>query len=238
MNPKNLEILDDASEEVDEDEIPDGLPGSKNPRPQPRYERTAPEILSNNSQSTPRRRGRPPGPNSKSKTNTASNTKVQDFWNTITALGLNLTSAWVAASVLRNRKYIMTKQEAEAAAKGIMLVAFKYKQFREFAVIVNTDNDLAIIARGFWPYMERVFFKEMIDDIVSRFFVFKPDGPKQRPTPNVSTNANRGNASPISNSIGSDGGDTISSANNANDGRRTEFTLPDGFSLPTNWRAL
>lgn len=181
--PSLVENLDDESDVSDNgdgetgdddfgDEIPDGIPGGRNPpKPRPRnisFARAQPINISGG-EPIRRKRGRPPGSGTKSKSRTT-DTAAEKFWTELTALGLNLTSVFIAVKVARNQKVIMTKAEAEAAAKALMLVAFKYKQFRELALIVNTDNDWAIIARGFWPYVSRLFIKEIIDDLLRLAF--------------------------------------------------------------------
>jgi hypothetical protein len=180
------EIPEDESVGEDEDfgslentgsKIPFGLPGSKRPRRSfPGTVRNSrPESINlSNSESQPKRRGRPPGSTSaRRKSNSVPNTNVENFWVGVAALGLNFTTALFAARIMHDPKYVMTKSEAEAAAKAIMVVAWKYKQFREFALIVNTDSDWAIIARGFWPYLSRLFMKELINYVMAGLFVGK-----------------------------------------------------------------
>lgn len=148
------------------------------------YSRPEPINIGNSEFGT-KRRGRPPGSTNKnSKSTRTTNTNVEQFWTQIAAISLNFSTAFLAGKIFRDRKYIMTKEESYAAAKAIMVVAFKYKQFREFAVIVNTDNDFAIIARGFWPYLQRVFLQEIINNVISGLFV---SGPKQSGKPVKST---------------------------------------------------
>lgn len=163
-----LDDVDDEIENHDNDfDIPDGLIGSKNPRqpPQKKTVDTIPVVK--------RRRGRPPNsPNSRSKTNTIP-LATEKLWVEGAAIILSTTSALFAAKVMMDNKYVMTAAESRSAAGGVVYVLFQYKQIREFALLVRTDSPTAVIVRGFWPYISRVFVKDIIENVIAGLVIPK-----------------------------------------------------------------
>lgn len=138
--------------------------------------RQKPESI-NLGSSIPRKRGRPRG-----STNTRkSTTDIQGWYIDGLGLGLILASGYLIAKPFNNPKYMMTTAEAKNAAVAIMTVSVRYKQVRDLMAVVNLDSDVGIIIKGFIPYIMRAFLKEVIEDVVSGFFVSKPAG-RERPT--------------------------------------------------------
>lgn len=190
------DLLDDENEEVeDESGVSAILAERKNKSAsQKEIPHTRPErITVTNSEFSGRKRGRPVGSkNNSSKTKTTSDsTQPEKFWISASALGLNWASLLAAGYIFHDKKFIMSRQEAEAAAKGIMIVAFRYQQFRDFAVIVNGNSDMAVIVKGFMPYLTRVLFKDLITDVFNGL-VFP--GPQRSTKTNGA--ASTGNATP------------------------------------------
>lgn len=160
-----LDDVDDEIENHDNDfDIPDGLIGSKNPRqpPQKKTIDTIPVVK--------RRRGRPP--NSRSKVNTIP-LATEKLWVEGAAIILSTTSALFAAKVMSDTKYVMTPAESRSAAGGVVYVLFQYKQIREFALLVRTDSPTAVIVKGFWPYISRVFVKDIIENVIAGLVIPK-----------------------------------------------------------------
>ena len=168
--PQNRSSVDDLEEELDADkiDIPSRFPGGKGFR--------RPEILETDG-TFKRPRGRPKG--STNKTSSSTPTSIQNDWTNLAAIGLGLSTTVMAMRVFRNPKYKMTKIEAESAAKAVVEVAFHYKEIRELATKVNTNSDMMIIARGFYPYLSRVMLGEILNNVMAGFFV-----PKQSTPPN------------------------------------------------------
>ena len=239
----NAESLDEI--ENTEFEIPSGLPGARNSRRRPaniNYSR--PESIDiDNPQRVYKRRGRPVG--SGRKTTKSQNTRPEQFWINLTSTGLGFATAVMAAKVFQDAKYRMTKTEAESAANALMLVLFKYKWMRDVAVLVNFDNDWGIIAKGFFPYLNRVFLQEIIQDVIAGLFV--PTGqqqPKQRQQfQQPKSGGISGSTEPISNPtpqpIGkSETGKSTGSGNSVYDNGRSEFTVPESILGTGDWRAV
>jgi hypothetical protein len=141
----------------------------------------------------PRRRGRPPGStNRNTSSRTKSTTGVEQLWSEGAALILGFSSAVLAQQIMNNRKYVMTEAEAKSAATGLIVCLFQYKQIREFALATKIDTPWAIALRGFWPYLSRVFVKDIIENVIMGF-----NKPKQ-PERNTGRNSNReSNSGPI-----------------------------------------
>lgn len=231
-----IETLDDEKSEGEDNEdigkverewneIPDGLPGSRNPRKRPSgvsYSRPE-QINIGGGESVRRRPGRPRG--SGNATKQSNSTSAENFWTTIVALGFNLSSGLIAARVLRDPKFIMTKPEAESAGKAVVLVLWKYKQFRDMALIVNSNSDWAIIMKGFWPYAQRVFLEEFKNELIR--FAFSGPQSKQRPV--KSPNVGNSGQPPVTSNAGRDAG-----INGHND----EFPAFIQNNGVTDWRAL
>lgn len=136
------------------------------------FKREKPEVISSDAPITPRRRGRPPK-STNAKTSTQAEAWVIVTFEIVLGLGTG-----ILATNLKDAKYKMTKAEAESAAKGIVYVLYQYKQFREFAAMVNPKSNYYIVAKAFWPYISRVFMKEVIDNVVSGFTLSKSAGRK------------------------------------------------------------
>lgn len=176
-----LENVDEEIENLDNDfDIPDGLIGSKNPKQPP--QRKAPEPIP----VVKRRRGRPPNSANKSHTIPLATEKL---WVEGAAIILSTTSALFAAKVMSDTKYVMTSAESRSAAGGVVYVLFQYKQIREFALLVRTDSPTAVILRGFWPYISRVFVKDIIENVITGLVIPKRQS-KSEPTGNKSNGAN------------------------------------------------
>lgn len=149
----------------------------------------------------PRRRGRPPGStNRNTSSKTKSTTGVEQMWSEGAALILGITSAAFATNVMGNRKYVMTEAEAKSAATGLIYCLFQYKQIREFALATKLDTPWAIALRGFWPYLSRVFVKDIIENVIMGFN--QPKQPKQKPVTRDAGSSNIGVPNTGSNGTG------------------------------------
>lgn len=206
----NLQSVVENDGDDDKFDIPDGLPGSKNPRNRAGFQK--PEEIK-----IPRRRGRPPGSgNTRSKTKSTSG--VEQMWTEGAALILGISTTTFALKVMQNPKYIMSEQEAKSAASGLIYCLFQYKSIREFALATRIDTPWAVAIRGFWPYISRVFVQELITNVILGFN--KPAKPK--PERNTGRD-NNGTAQRQSDAHAND---------NAEDGVK----LPDAVILRPNWR--
>lgn len=210
----NLQDVIESDGDDDKFDIPDGFPGSKNPRNKPADKSgfQKPEEIK-----IPRRRGRPPGTgNTRSKTKSTSG--VEQMWTEGAALILGIATTTFAFKVMQNKKYVMTEQEAKSAASGLIYCLFQYKTIREFALATRIDTPWAVALRGFWPYLSRVFVQDLITNVILGFN--KPAKP--RPTGNTGRD-NNGTAPGQSNA-------------NANDNAEDGIKLPDAVILRPNWR--
>lgn len=234
----NAESLD--SVEDSEFEIPSGLPGTRTARKRPtsiNYSR--PESIDlDNPQRIYKRRGRPPGTGRKTTKSPA--TRPEQFWINLTSTGLGFATAVMAAKVFQNAKYRMTKPEADAAAQALTLVLFKYKWMRDVAVMVNLDNDWGIIAKGFFPYLNRVFLQEIIQDVITGLFV--PAGQQQRqqqsrPNGFPSTPRQPTNSAPEP-ARESETGKSNGTGNSAYDNGSSEFSVSESILGNGDWRAI
>lgn len=126
----------------------------------------------------PRQRGRPRGStNRTSNTKSKSTTGVEQLWSEGAAIILGFTSAAFAMRIMNDRKYIMTEAEAKSAASGLIYCLFQYKQIRDFALATKIDTPWAIALKGFWPYLSRVFIKDIIENVIMGFSQPKPKRP-------------------------------------------------------------
>lgn len=208
----NLQNVEEENAGDGKFEIPDGFPGSKNPRNKSGYEKPS-EIK------IPRRRGRPPGnSNTSTRSKSKSTSGVEQMWSEGAALLLGLATTTFAFKVMRNKKYVMTEQEAKSAASGLIYCLFQYKTIREFALATRIDTPWAIALKGFWPYISRVFVQDIITNVIMGFS--QPTKPKQSGnTRRDSNDATEREPTPIRN-------------DNAENGNK----FPDSIILGTNWR--
>ena len=184
-----IENLLDEEEGAEDENVSTAIPGNKT-------RKTDRETISNstehrinftNQQPIKRGRGRPPGSGTSNKRNARGDTQPEQFWIRSTALGLNWASLLMASYIFHDKKYIMTRVEAEAAGKSLMIVAFHYKTFRDIAVTVNGDSDWAILLKGFMPYLSRILLKDLMEDVLSGLTF---SGTKQRKSPRNGGNTN------------------------------------------------
>lgn len=209
----NLQDVDENEGDEGKFEIPDGFPGSKNPRSKPGFEKP-PEIK------IPRKRGRPPGSGTSTRGRPKSTSGVEQMWTEGAALILGLATTTFAFKVMQNKKYVMTEQEAKSAASGLIYCLFQYKTIREFALATRIDTPWAIALKGFWPYVSRVFVQDIITNVIMGFS-----------QPNKSGKQSRSNA----------GHNNVGTAErqpnpNGNDNAENGDKLPDAIILRHNWR--
>lgn len=213
----NLEEISDENVAADNiPEIPDGLPGSKNPRRNPfqRQQFDKPEEIK-----IPRRRGRPPGSgNIRSKNSNSIPTSTQKMWEEGAAIILGSASTIFALQVMRSQKYIMRESEAKAAAAGLVYCLFQYKQIREFALATKLDTPWAIALKGFWPYLSRVFVEDIINYVILGF---------TKPGQSKSGQSTRSN---------NNGSTQSSGSNNGNDNAADGYKFPDAIIIRPDWR--
>lgn len=128
--------------------------------------------------SIPRRRGRPPGSGTKSKSK-ANSTAIGQFWIDALGLGLILTTGYVIAKPFNDKRYLMTAPEAKSAATAMLTVGMKYKIVRDTMSVINMESDAGIIIKGFAPYIMRAFLKEIIEDVISGLTISGPKRERQ-----------------------------------------------------------
>lgn len=214
---KKLEILDEESENALDDEISTGLNRSKR-------QNDTPEILS--STTPPKRRGRPRGSTNRS-TAKPSLSFTEKQWSDGAALILGLATTYFAMSFMHDAKYVMTKQEAQSAASGIVYCLFQYNSVREFATKTRLDGPVAVLAKGFWPYISRVFVKDMIENVIAGLAVSQR---QSGPRPN--------NPGPKTNSTGGSPNTRSNNGTPANDEYDARINGLNISNFPIDWRGI
>lgn len=205
----------DENDAGDDNTILEGFPGSKNYDYGNRKTTIEDLPIHESSPIIPKRRGRPPNSTKRvSNSKSANQTSAEKTWVLGGSLVLSFSSLFFAVRIMNNNKYAMTKQEADSAAAGIIYVLFQYKTIREFAIATRWDSPYAVLIKGFWPYLSRVFVKELIESVISGI---SPESPTRQSKPKSESNSRKPESV----------GESISDAGNGN--------IP--INVNVDWRA-
>lgn len=177
-----------------------------------------------------KRRGRPKG-STNANSKTRSTTFAEQNTSQYMALGLILSSALVAKT-FNDRKLLMTSGESTAAANAIVSVIFQYKQVREMAAMINPNNPWVIIAKGFQPYLYRVFIREMVENVIQSIFSPKQSATGQRP--NIGRNSNgptQSESIPVGNAASKSASNSTRNGNGKSADGRSNGNSPDANGI-------